>query len=151
MHRPRSLHGALVALLVAGCSSSDNPATPPGDSGNGGGNGGGRVVVDDPSFSAVVQEIFERKGCNISSCHGLAEEGDLDLTRGSAFSNLVGVQAVAEPGVRVITGDATGSYLVIKLEGRQSSGSSMPLSGSPLDAIDLANVKNWINQGAKNN
>jgi len=27
----------------------------------------------------------------------------------------------------------------------------MPLGGTPLDAIDMQNIKNWINKGAKNN
>ena len=53
--------------------------------------------------------------------------------------------------VRVIVSDAVNSYLVKKLEGTAGVGSRMPLGGSPLDNIDLTNVKNWINQGAKNN
>jgi hypothetical protein len=40
---------------------------------------------------------------------------------------------------------------VIQLEGRQSVGSRMPQTGSPLDGIDLANIRNWISQGALNN
>ena len=47
-------------------------------------------------------------------------------------------------------GDAANSYIVIKLEGRQTVGAKMPLGGS-LDAISLQNIKNWINKGAKNN
>jgi len=27
----------------------------------------------------------------------------------------------------------------------------MPPSGNPVDAIDMGNLKNWINKGAKNN
>jgi hypothetical protein len=40
---------------------------------------------------------------------------------------------------------------VIKVEGRQSVGASMPQTGSPLDSIDLTNLRNWIDQGALNN
>jgi hypothetical protein len=39
---------------------------------------------------------------------------------------------------------------VIKLEGRQTVGGRMPQTGSPLDSIDLTNVRNWISQGALN-
>jgi len=42
-------------------------------------------------------------------------------------------------------------YIVIKVEGRQSVGSRMPQVGGPLDAIDLANLRNWIAVGAPNN
>jgi hypothetical protein len=109
------------------------------------------MIEDTPSFSGTIQEIFERKGCTASSCHGTARSGGLRLTSGDSYDNLVNVEAVAEPIVRVIPSDADGSYLVIKLEGRQSQGSAMPLSGTPLDNIDLTNIKTWINQGAQNN
>lgn len=46
--------------------------------------------------------------------------------------------------------DATNSYVVIRLEGRQRIGLTMPF-GSSLDSIDLTNIKNWINNGALNN
>jgi hypothetical protein len=53
--------------------------------------------------------------------------------------------------LRVIPGNANDSYLIVKVEGRQSVGQRMPIGGSPLDNIDLTNLKNWISQGAKNN
>jgi len=53
--------------------------------------------------------------------------------------------------MRVLPNNATDSYLVIKLEGRQSAGGQMPLGGAPLSAADLASIKNWINAGAQNN
>jgi hypothetical protein len=48
-------------------------------------------------------------------------------------------------------GDPDDSYLVKKLEGRQSVGARMPLNGAALDNTDLSNIRNWISQGAKNN
>jgi hypothetical protein len=63
----------------------------------------------------------------------------------------VGVTATQSTVARVIPGNARASYLVVKLEGRQTIGSRMPLNASALDNIDLTNIKNWINQGAKNN
>ena len=44
---------------------------------------------------------------------------------------------------------ADNSYLVIKLEGRQTIGVKMSVGGS-LDAVSLQNTKNWINKGANN-
>jgi uncharacterized protein YjdB len=106
-----------------------------------------------PSFSQVVNEIFVRRGCASNGCHGRGA-GDLSLSTNAAtsYADLVNVQATAEPTrIRVLPGEANDSYLVIKLEGRQSSGSRMPISGAPLSATDLANIKNWINAGAPNN
>ena len=32
-----------------------------------------------------------------------------------------------------------------------AAGTRMPPTGSPLDTIDLTNLKNWISRGAKDN
>jgi hypothetical protein len=143
-----------TALSFAACGgdSGTNP-DPGGNGGNngGGGTGSGRVVKVDPSFGSDIQEIFDRTGCSASSCHGTVESGGLRLTNGSSHGELVNVAAEGESGTRVIPNDATNSYLVIKLEGRQTAGARMPLGGAALDTIDMNNIKNWINQGAKNN
>jgi hypothetical protein len=39
----------------------------------------------------------------------------------------------------------------MKIEGRQTSGVRMPSGGSPLSSVQIQNIKNWINKGAKNN
>ena len=64
---------------------------------------------------------------------------------------LVGMSANGEAIDYVIPNDADGSYIVMKLEGRQTVGQQMPRGGTPLDATDLTNIKNWINNGAPNN
>jgi hypothetical protein len=109
------------------------------------------TIQADPPFQAVVQEIFERRDCATSECHGARREGDLDLRTGSSYDALVNVVSVGESVVRVIPGNADGSYLVIKLEDRQSEGDPMPFDSPVLDPVDLAHIKNWINQGAKRN
>ncbi|RMH12875.1 MAG: hypothetical protein D6701_13015 [Gemmatimonadetes bacterium] len=75
----------------------------------------------------------------------------LDLRNAVAYDNLVNVQATSENFRRVLPGDPQNSYIVIKLEGRQSVGSRMPLGQAPLDNIDLTNIRNWISSGAPNN
>ena len=142
----RAARFALLALLATavGACSSDSPSEPDVDD--------PRVVKQNPSFANDIQEIFTRKGCATSGCHGgTGGAGGLNLSASSAYDALVGVTAVAEPVVRVIPGNATDSYLVIRLEGRQTVGDRMPLGGSPLDNIDLTNVRNWIAQGAQRN
>jgi len=91
------------------------------------------------------------RSCTSSSCHGTAQMAGLDLRSGPSYASLVSVRATSEPILRVIPGDPDGSYLVIKLEGRQSVGDRMPQTGSPLDTVDLTNIRNWISQGALNN
>ena len=110
-----------------------------------------RTVKDNPSFANDIQEIFQRRGCTNAACHGTAASAGLNLQSGVSYSNLVNVMATSEPVVRVIAGNADGSYLVIKLEGRQTAGASMPLGGQPLDQTDITNIRNWITQGANNN
>lgn len=137
---PIGLVPAITALALVACSSS---ATEPDD--------GGRAVKDNPSFAADIQEIFDRRGCSSSTCHGAAQQAGMDLRSGAAYGSLVGVAATSEPIARVVPGDPDGSYVVMRVEGRQSVGSRMPLGGAPLDAVDLANLRNWIARGAAEN
>lgn len=145
-----------LVLLLAACGGGDGP-TDPGNGGgnNDGGSGGGPtgpVVKTDPSFSSDIMEVFTRRGCTESSCHGSGQGGLTMTSTAGTYQNLVNVASAGASGeVRVIPGNANDSYLVKKLEGRQSVGARMPSGGSPLDATDLTNIKNWINQGAKNN
>jgi hypothetical protein len=135
-----------AALVLAACGDS---GTGPDD--NGGTNGTTRTVVADPSYANVIQEIFNRRGCASGSCHGSAQAAGLSLTPSTSYANLVNITATQSASARVIPGDANSSYLIVKVEGRQTVGNRMPPSGSALDNIDLTNLKNWINQGAKNN
>lgn len=110
-----------------------------------------RTIKDNPSFANDIQEIFERRGCTNAACHGAAASAGLNLQTGASYNNLVNVMATSEAIIRVIPNDADGSYLVIKLEGRQTVGARMPLGGQPLDQTDITNIRNWITRGANNN
>ena len=109
-----------------------------------------RTVKEDPSFNTDIQGIFDSEGCTNGACHGVGASAGLNLERGLAYANLVGVTATQEGFERVTPEKANESYLIIKLEGRQQVGARMPPSGSPLDQINMGNLKNWINKGAKN-
>jgi len=110
-----------------------------------------REIKEDPSFNTDIQGIFDAEGCTNGACHGVGASAGLNLERGLAYANLVGVAATQEGFERVTPEKANESYLIIKLEGRQQVGVRMPPSGNPLDAIHMGNLKNWINKGAKNN
>ncbi len=126
-------------LLLSGCNgdSSTNTTMPP-------------TIKEDPSFAADIQSIFSNR-CISSGCHNSGAAGGMVLLQGQSYANLVNVASTQEPGkTRVIPGDSANSYIVIKLEGRQTNGSRMPLGGT-LDTNSIQNIKNWVDKGAKNN
>ncbi len=111
-----------------------------------------REILANPSFVTDINPIFQARGCASGACHG-SGAGGLTLKASAAenYGQLVGVQAAGEPFQLVAAGDAENSYLVIKIEGRQTSGTRMPRGGNPLDAVDRGNIRNWIDNGAPNN
>lgn len=131
-----------LGLVLAGCGADAPPAPPAEDPWV-------RAVRVTPSFSADIQELFTRRGCTVSGCHGAT--ATLPLTSGSAYAALVNTPAVAEVGIRVVPGNAAASYLMRRVDGTQAVGSRMPLGGAPLDSIDSTNLRTWIQQGARRN
>ncbi len=117
--------------------------------------GGDRVILTNPSFATDIQEIFVRRGCTASNCHGSAMSGGLGLASSAAsYADLVDVAATAvdgPPGLdRVTANNTAASYLWLKVSGN-TAGSRMPQGAAALDATDLGNIENWINTGALNN
>ncbi len=116
-----------------------------------------RMIKAVPTFRADIDEIIQRRGCSSSSCHSRAPREAqaglwLNTNPGGNYSMLVNADAWSEPAYkRVLPGDADNSYLMIKLEGRQLVGLQMPRNATPLDSIDITNIRNWINNGAPNN
>ena len=113
-----------------------------------------RLIRANPSFAGDIQEIFVRRG--VHQRRRLPRTGS-----GQSHSSRQCPGESRKPGERGGPGaeseyvlvkpfDATNSYVVIRLEGRQRIGLTMPF-GSSLDSIDLTNIKNWINNGALNN
>jgi hypothetical protein len=143
-HTRRLALTLLVTIGLAACGS-ESPTSSSSSSTD------SRTIQANPSFTTTIQEIFSRRSCTSSSCHGTAQMAGLDLRSGSSYGSLVDVRATSEPILRVSPGDPDGSYLVIKLEGRQSVGDRMPQTGAAFDSIDLTNIRNWIAQGALNN
>ncbi len=144
---------SFLAFALAACGGGDGTGIDDGAMNNGGGGGGGGTtptVKADPSFASDIQEIFNRNGCAASACHGSAQEAGLDLRQGNSYANLVSVASTQTGIHRVIPGNAAGSYIIMKVEGTASVGSKMPVGGN-LNSTDLTNLRNWINQGAKNN
>lgn len=139
---------ALAALLVA-CGGGDGPTSPGGNDGSSGGGNNDPSIKADPSFAGDIAPIFSRAGCTAGGCHGAPGEAGLNLSA-SPYAALVNVPSTQTGEIRVIAGNANDSYLVKKLEGRAAVGVRMPVGGQ-LGNVDLQNIRNWINQGAKNN
>lgn len=144
-------YASFFATAVLGLALTTACGTTP--TGTGGNPTDTITVKTNPSFATDVQGVFDLT-CNTSNCHGVAGfqgNGNLDLRAAGSYTNLVNVMGDQEAIVRVIPNDANNSYLVIKLEGRQSVGSAMPKGASAISSAAIQNIKNWINQGAQNN
>jgi polyvinyl alcohol dehydrogenase (cytochrome) len=106
----------------------------------------------DATFTSIYRDIFVKRGCNTTSCHG-ANQGNLDMsTRDVAYSNLVDVAATGslceESGlIRVIPGDPA-SLLLDKVSNKPPAcGDPMPPEQSLSDA-EIDRIRKWIEDGA---
>ncbi len=128
------------SLYFCGGDSSTPTGTTPPD-----------TVKENPSFSQDIQSIFN-SNCTLAGCHDATAQAGLNLTQGQAYANIVNVDSTQDPSKkRVLPNDAENSYIVIKIEGRQTTGGRMPLNRNPLSSTQIQNIKNWINRGANNN
>ncbi len=104
-----------------------------------------------PMFSMDVQPVFTGK-CALADCHGAAKSASLQLTAGMAYGNLVNVKSSEDPRfMRIMPGMPDSSYLVMKIEGRQTVGARMPFRRTPLSASQIQLIRGWIQAGASKN
>jgi hypothetical protein len=98
------------------------------------------------SFETDVYPILMSNcGCHVAGASGMLAMPNA----GTAFDNLVDVPSAGDPGfIRVAPGDSANSYLLMKLTGTQTVGSSMPFGGGMLPAQDIATITMWIDEGA---
>ena len=93
------------------------------------------------SFSRDILPIFNQKGC--ISCHG----GSGGLFVGTVAQLLQG----GNHGPVIVPGNAGASNIVKKLSPTPPFGDRMPLGGPYLPDALQQTIKDWINQGAKDN
>ena len=104
------------------------------------------------TFSRVQSLVFT-PSCASVNCHkGSSSQYNLDLSSGTAYSDLVNVPSGQMPTLNLVTqGNPNQSYLVQKIEGTAEIGDQMPLNGQPLNSSLRTLVRSWIGEGAKNN
>jgi hypothetical protein len=127
-----------AALLIVGCGSQPAPAPKaeraPDTT---------KPIPAEVSFAKDIQSILTQ---NCMPCHagGQDAKGRYDLT---CYANTMG------PGkdsvANVLPGNADSSTLYCRVAGTVPP--QMPKDRPPLNAAQLSTIKNWINQGAKNN
>lgn len=99
------------------------------------------------SFSQDVQPILEK---NCLSCHQAGGSGY--VASGFSMVSHGDLMKGTNAGPMVIAGDVEGSNMLVLMEGRADPSISMPHgSMDPVPASDIATIKRWIAQGAKNN
>ncbi len=131
------------SVFLYHCGSSSNPNSPS--------TPDTETPITNPSFGQDIQPIFSAS-CALSGCHNNAAEAGLNLSQGVAYANIVNVDSTQVPSKkRVLPSDAQNSYIVEKIEGRQSVGLRMPLNRSALNSTQIQNIRNWIDRGAQNN
>jgi hypothetical protein len=140
------LAAAAAAGLLAACADFSAPENPT--------FGLPDVIVTDPSFSADIQPIFNKR-CVVGGCHtlGTAQVG-LSLDSTVSYDMLVGQPATTDTLLRVQPGNAADSWLVRRIEADPAprhGGVRMPLAATPLTDNQIATIVNWINQGALRN
>jgi len=123
-----------AVLLIAGCGSK--PAAPIAPKAE-------AAATSDVSFAKDVQPIFNQ---SCMPCHagGQDAKGKYDLT---CYANAMG--SGKDTVANVLPGNADSSTLYCRVNGTVPP--QMPKDRPALNAVQLTAIKNWINQGAKNN
>ena len=108
------------------------------------------------TFDGIQSVIFEGYQCTNSGCHNSAASGQLILTDGSSFGEIVGVTASQSSLSLIEPGDQDLSFLYRKLAARTIGGEYAGVAGSPmplgvlpaLSADHLEALRLWIRGGA---
>src|SRR3954449_2935929 len=142
LHGPRSFAPGRIAALTSVCvflaiavvaddkpTASPKPSAPP-------------EKPKAVSYHAAILPILQ---ANCQGCHQPAKaSGKLDLT---VFKNML---AGGESGTAgVVSGKPNDSYLLEQITPDQKGEAAMPQGKPPLAASDIAVIRKWIEEGAK--
>ena len=147
---------AALACVHEPFPAPDTPATPGGGAGGnggagggtggtgGGGTGGGGLAPCDPDSAYFARDIAPvlASNCALSGCHGGGSAAD-----GVDLSSYASVLATAD----VRPGDPGGSDLLEVLREDDPDKRMPPPPRTPLTDAQIASVRTWIEQGARDN
>lgn len=90
-----------------------------------------------------------------ATCHLTGDEpGSMALHPKGAYQSLVGVKSEESALLRVAPGKPDESYLYLKITGQHLKaggvGEAMPFGTEPLSDADIALIRQWILDGARN-
>ena len=108
------------------------------------------------SFSEQIQPILTDR-CAFAGCHAsTSPAANQSLAEGLSYMNTINVPSEELPSMdRVEPGDVDHSYLVHKIQGTHLDvgglGLRMPRGQEPLSDDQIARIRTWIQQGARNN
>lgn len=109
------------------------------------------AAAADVSFARDIVPVIKSR-CMM--CHlPDSPQGGLALHPNGGYANLVGVKSTQSPLMRIEPGNAEKSYLYRKIAGTHAaaggSGERMPF-GDTLSAEQIEQLRNWIDNGARN-
>jgi hypothetical protein len=99
------------------------------------------------SFSKSIQPLLDTR---CVSCHK-APDGEGYTKSGLLLDSYQGLMKGTRFGPVVVPGDSLNSTLMTLVEGRADPSINMPHSREPLSEEEVDMLRDWINQGAKNN
>jgi len=143
---------AIVFASACGTSSSSGTDDP----------GTGDKCEADSTYALIQEQIFERRGCTASACHGDQATGGLDLRAENSYANLINVEANSGDYMLVFPGEQDLSLLYQKVAAKTEgfslaslpepiSGGAMPTGLDALSDNDLGLLRQWIRGGAPEN
>jgi hypothetical protein len=99
------------------------------------------------SYAGDVAPILEK---HCKACHLPGQSGY--VVSGFELENYDTLMKGTQYGPVVLPGDPLASVLVMLIEGRADPSLKMPHGDAPpLDADEIATIRRWVQQGAKNN
>ena len=99
------------------------------------------------SYARDVAPVIDQ---HCSQCHVAGQPGF--LASGLDTTSYEALMRGTKFGAVVLPGDPLTSTLVMLIEGRADPSLKMPHGDAkPLDAKDIATIRQWVEQGAKNN
>lgn len=115
--------------------------------------------MDAPVGAATFTQVYAIITAKCGSCHTTMSSGNLDMgTKMNAYSNLVGkkasgAQCLSSGLTRVVAGmpDTSLMYQKVTKDSAAVCGDSMPRARPVLPAGEIATIRSWILDGAKDN